>query len=409
MIKITKPLASIMLSSMILFSGCKKQSTQKKVITEMDTVAVNYLLDIPIDSLSSEDFVLKPGENLGAILSRFNVSPTRIDSLRIKSEKVFDITKMQAGRKYTLLTDLQQGFASYMIYEKSQRDHIVFDLRDSMRVYEYNKEITIRPASATGVIKSSLWNAIREGGNDVLLSDRMAELYAWQIDFFGIGEGDNFKVLYNQGYIDDSIKTGIQNIRGAVFNHHGKDFYAIPFQQDSILEFFDENGQSLRKAFLKAPLKFSRISSGFSHARRHPILKIVRPHHGVDYAAPKGTPVRTIGDGTVIKKAYQAGGAGYYIKIRHNSSYETTYMHLSKFAKGLAVGKRVTQGEVIGYVGSTGGSTGPHLDFRVHFLGKPINPLKMESPSALPVKAELTDSFNIVKQQVIGELNRLSL
>lgn len=407
------PLRLLGLSLLLGLGICSCTSTRTREKEEIpvvkDTLTGPFLLDISLDSLESEDYNIKSGENLGAILGRFDISPARIDSLRQQAEGVFDITKMKAGAKYTMLRDLQNGFARYMIYEKSRRDHIVFDLRDSLRVYEYNKDVSIQPATATGVITSSLWNAIREGGNDLALSDRMAEIYAWQIDFFGIGKGDHFKILYDQAYIDDTTKLEIQDIRGAVFNHLGKEYYAIPFQQDSILEFFDENGQSLRKAFLKAPLKFSRISSTFSNARRHPILKIVRPHHGVDYAAPTGTPVRSIGEGTVIKKAFQAGGAGYYLKVRHNASYETTYMHLSKFAKGIKEGKRVSQGEVIGYVGSSGGSTGPHLDFRVHFQGRPINPLKMESPPSVPVKPEMMDTFNIVKAKVIQELNQLSL
>ncbi|MGL4292849.1 MAG: peptidoglycan DD-metalloendopeptidase family protein [Bacteroidales bacterium] len=392
-----------------ILGSCNAPKETKETTIIQDTLSGPLLLDIPVDSLDTQDFFIRQGENLGVILNRFDINASKIDSIRMKSEGVFDITKMRAGAKYTMLTHLEHGFAQYMIYEKSRRDHIIFDLRDSIRVYEYNKDISVKPATATGVINSSLWNAIRDGGSDLALSDKMAEIYAWQIDFFGIGKGDNFKVIYDQAYIDDTTKLEIQQIRGAVFNHLGKDYYAIPFMQDSIVEFFDENGQSLRKAFLKAPLKFSRISSTFSNARRHPILKIVRPHHGVDYAAPTGTPVRSIGEGTVIKKAFQSGGAGYYVKIRHNSSYETTYMHLSKFAQGIREGKRVSQGEVIGYVGSTGGSTGPHLDFRVHFQGKPINPLKMESPPSLPVRAELKDSFEVVKNQVIDDLNLLSL
>lgn len=396
-------------SAAVLFSGCRPQKEEAvpEIVETPDSST--YFLDIPADSLHVEDFYIRRGDNLANIFSRLNISATKVDTLRKKAEGVFDIGKFQIGRKYSLLSDLTGEFAQYLVYEKSMRDHIVFDLRDTMHVYEYNKEVTVRPEFAHGEIKSSLWNAIREGGNDPQLSDRMAEIYAWQIDFFGIAKGDHFRLLYNQGYIDDSLKTDIHEIRGAVFNHHGKDYYAIPFMQDSILEYFDENGQSLRKAFLKAPLKFNRISSGFSNARRHPILKIVRPHHGVDYSAPIGTPVRSIGDGTVIKKSFQGGGAGYYVKIRHNSTYETTYMHLSKFAAGLAEGKRVSQGQVIGYVGSTGASTGPHLDFRVHMNGRPVNPLKMESPPSLPVKEALRDSFNVVRDRVITELKQLPI
>lgn len=389
----------------LLLSSCRPAigENAESPIAE-DSIASTYMLDIVIDSLSPEHHHVKSGDNLGAILTRFDISAAKIDSLRLKAEGVFDVTKLRIGNRYTVLRDLQTGFAEYMVYERSLRHHVVFNLRDSMGVYMYDKEITYREERTAGTITSSLWNSIREGGNDIALSDMMSEIYAWQIDFFGIAKGDNFRVLYEQAYIDDSIKLDINRIIGAVFSHHGKEYYAIPYQQDSIVEFFDENGQSIRKAFLKAPLKFSRITSGFSNARKHPVLKIVRPHHGVDYAAPVGTPVRSVGAGSVTTKAYQAGGAGYYVKVRHNGGYETTYMHLSKFAPGLEKGKRVAQGEVIGYVGSTGTSTGPHLDFRVHLNGKPINPLKMESPPSLPIRPEHIDTFKAVKQEIIDRL-----
>ncbi len=399
--------------SIIVFSSCNQSSKQETIepIEEIAEIVIpkNLYLDIEIDSLSREVYSLKKGENLGSILRKFDVNADIIEKLRFKSKDVFDITKLKAGNQYSILTDLNSGFAKYMVYEKSKRDHVIFNLGDSINVYNYEKEISLKPAYAGAEIKSSLWNAINQNGYRLELSDRLSEIYAWQIDFFGIAKGDNFKVYYDQTYIDDSVKVEIAEIKGAIFRHHGKDYYAIPFVQDSIVEYFDENGENLRKAFLKAPLKYSRISSTFSNARRHPILKIVRPHHGVDYAAPTGTPVRTIGDGVVTKKAYQAGGAGYYVKVKHNSSYETTYMHLSKFASGLKEGSRVSQGEVIGYVGNSGGSTGPHLDFRVHFQGKPINPLKMESPKAEPVSPALRDSFNVVKDRIIEELKKIEI
>ena len=389
-------------------SSCQNKPIKtENPISAADTITHQYYLDIVTDSLSIEQHTIRSGDNLGDILDRYGVSAQRVEALCQKAEPVFDIRRIKAGANYAVLRDTSSNSASYFVYEQNKRDHVIFDLSDSMRVYNYEKPVTYKPNAATGVIESSLWNAIHQSGQDVMLSDLLSELYAWQIDFFGIAKGDNFKVLYDQAYIDDTTKLHIERIKGAVFTHHGETFYAIPFQQDSVIAFFDDKGESLRKAFLKAPLKFSRISSGFSHARRHPILKIVRPHHGVDYAAPTGTPVRTIGDGIVTHKAYQRGGAGYYLKVKHNANYVTTYMHLSRYAKGIQVGSRVTQGEVIAYVGSTGGSTGPHLDFRVHFNGKPINPLKMKSPPAIPVKETLRDSFDIVKKDVILQLDSL--
>jgi murein DD-endopeptidase MepM/ murein hydrolase activator NlpD len=398
-------LGGVLLTALGALGGCNRAQPQPAPEPEpVDTIAAPRLLDIVLDSLALDDYQVRSGESLAIILGRLGIDAGRVDTLRRKAEPVFDVTRIKAGAKYSVLSSIADASPAYLIYEKSLRDHVVFDLRDTMRVYEYSKEVIVRPEMAEGVITSSLWNAIRDSRADLALSDMMAEVYAWQIDFFGIDKGDSFKVLYNQAYIDDSVRLEIQNIRGALFRHEGKDYYAIPFAQDSIVEFFDEQGQSLRKAFLKAPLKFTRISSTFSNARRHPILKIVRPHHGVDYAAPVGTPVRSIGDGTIIKKAFQAGGAGYYLRVRHNASYESTYMHLSKFAAGIKEGSRVSQGQVIGYVGSTGGSTGPHLDFRVSFQGKPINPLKMQSPPSLPVRPELADSFAVVRDSIIREL-----
>jgi murein DD-endopeptidase MepM/ murein hydrolase activator NlpD len=177
-------------------------------------------------------------------------------------------------------------------------------------------------------------------------------MYAWTIDFFGLQKGDSFTVVYNEQFVD-STSIGIERIKYAEFTHIGEKIYAIPFEQDSVVDFFDAHGESLRKAFLKAPLRFSRISSRFSHARKHPVLRIVRPHHGIDYAAPTGTPVRTIGDGVVVKKGYYGGG-GNMVKIKHNSTYTSAYLHLSKYNKNAQVGKRIKQGDIIGYVGSTG-------------------------------------------------------
>lgn len=386
--------------------ACRSDKTKQDIVPE-DTVEHLYLLDICIDTLDVEDCVLKPGENLSVVLTKLGVSAGKIDSLSKCCEGVFDITKMKAGNPYTLLRDTSLANILYFIYQERPTHYTVFDLQNPLRVYNYQKDITFKSKEASGVITSSLWNAISDAGNDLLLSDHLSNIYAWQIDFFGIAKGDWFKVLYDQACIDDTVEVEIAGIQGAVFSHMGELYYAIPFAQDSTVSYFDENGQNLQKAFLKAPLKFSRISSRFSNARRHPVLKIVRPHHGVDYAAPTGTPVVSIGEGTVIKKAYQGGGAGNYLVIRHNSVYTTTYMHLSRFAKGIKVGSRVRQGELIGYVGRTGLATGPHLDFRVHKNGTPVNPLTIDSPPADSIRPEMRDSFEVVKRRVMARLDSI--
>ena len=285
----------------------------------------------------------------------------------------------------------------------------VIDLtKRPIEAYTYNKPVTLKRRYVEGSISSSLWNVIADQGADPLLAIRISDVYAWQIDFFDVKEGDSFQVIYNEAYIDDTTALGIASIEGAIFTHQGKTYQAFPFTQDSVHQFFDAEGNSLRKAFLKAPLDYYRITSRFTNARFHPILKRYRAHHGVDYAAPTGTPVKTIGDGTVIFKGWTNGG-GNTVKIKHNSVYTTSYMHLSRYAKGLQVGKHVSQGDEIAYVGSTGLSTGPHLDFRVYKNGEAINPLDMEAPPSEPIRPELRDSFEVVKQQILMELDSLKL
>jgi len=242
---------------------------------------------------------------------------------------------------------------------------------------------------------------------DPMLAFEMSEIYAWSIDFFGLQEGDGFKVYFDEQYVDTNY-VGLGKINGAVFNHVGNEFYAIPFVQDSVESYYDQEGQSLRKAFLKAPLRYSRISSRYSHSRLHPILKIRRPHLGVDYAAPIGTPVYAIGDGRIIQTGYTRSN-GNWIKIQHNSVYATAYLHLSHYGKGISQGSYIKQGDIIGYVGSTGLSTGPHLDFRFYKNGSPVDPLKVEAPPVEPVHEEYMPAYESVRSQVMARIASITL
>ena len=268
------------------------------------------------------------------------------------------------------------------------------------------EERSLQQRYATVTIESSLWNDLQKAGVSPLLALKISDIYAWAIDFFSLQKGDSFTALYDE-LLFEGETVDIGNIWYAEFNHAGKTYYAVNYKDgEKSSLYWNEKGESLRKAFLKAPLNFFRITSRFTYSRRHPVLKIVRPHTGVDYAAPKGTPVMTIGDGVVIFKGW-SGGGGNTIKIRHNSIYTTSYMHLSGYAKGLAKGSRVKQGEVIGYVGSTGLSTGPHLDFRVYKNGTPIDPLKMESPSVEPISKENMENFSATMQSYRFRLDSL--
>lgn len=318
-------------------------------------------------------------------------------------------SKLQIGNTYaTITTPDSVSVIQYLVFEKSKTDYVVVDLcEDDLKVHESTKPVTLQRKYAEGTITSSLWNTIIESGSSPMLALKISDLYAWQVDFFGIKEGDSFRLIYDEAWVDDTTFLEIASIEGAMFNHQERNYIAVPFQQDSIKEYFDDEGNSLRKEFLKAPLDFFRISSTFSNSRYHPVLKRYRAHHGVDYAAPTGTPVKTVGDGVVIAKGYQAGGGGNYLKVKHNSIYTTTYMHLSRFGKGIQKGSSVRQGDIIGYVGATGLATGPHLDYRVHKNNIPINPLTMEAPPSYPVKPELRDSFMLVRDNILMELDSL--
>lgn len=377
--------------------------------TNMDSLhmqpVIKMKFGIPVDSFSIERGNIKRNQHLASIFSLYNVSHRAIENIIKNGKEVFDFRKVKAGNKYSIYTSKDTLHTlHYFVYEHSLAEYYVFDFSDSAYITKWEKHVDTVKNVAHGIVESCLWNTMVEKKINPLMANELSEIYAWVIDFFGLQQGDSFNVIYDELYVD-TISLGIHKIHAAYFKHMSRDFYAIPFKQDSASteDFFDTEGNSLRRAFLKAPLRYSRISSGFSHNRFHPILRIYRPHHGVDYAAPKGTPVHAIGDGVVIKKGYY-GGAGNMIKIRHNSVYTTAYLHFSGFVKGIHVGKFVKQGELIGYVGSTGLSTGPHLDFRFYKNGYAVNPLKVEAPPVEPVREERREAFDSVKVLVLSAL-----
>ncbi|MCC8144430.1 MAG: peptidoglycan DD-metalloendopeptidase family protein [Tannerellaceae bacterium] len=382
-----------------------KQAEEPEISIEKDSTVVHYPFGIDTSLFRVAEYTIKSGDNIGGIFNRLGFAASRVDSICKAASGVLDPTKLRVGMHYMTFSNQESPEKiAYIAFAKSQTDYAVIDLgRDSIVAYEYNKPVTYKRHYAEGTLNTSLWNVLKASGANPLLALKISDVFAWQIDFFDIKNGDSFEVIYDVAYIDDTTALHVASIEGAIFKHQGKEYTAIPFTQDSIFEYFDAEGNSLRKAFLKAPLDFFRITSRFTNSRFHPVLKRYRAHHGVDYAAPVGMPVKSIGAGTVIAKGYESGG-GNYIKVKHNSIYTTSYMHLSKFAKDIQIGSHVQQGQEIGYVGSTGLSTGPHLDFRVYKNGQPIDPLTMEAPPSLPVKPELTDSFLVIKQQVFAEI-----
>ena len=366
-------------------------------IARPDTTVFMY--GIPSDSFDLVAGHIKRNGFLSSILLEHGVKMEEIDLAMKNSAMVFDVRKIRSGNNYTLfLKKDSTARASYLVYEHDPTTCYVFSFNDSLNITPYRKEVhkVIKYASAT--IETSLWDAMLAGGLHPSLVVELSDIFAWSIDFFGLQKGDSFKVIYEEMSIDDK-PLGVGKIFGAQFSGSGSTIYAVPFIQDNKESFFDGEGNSLRKAFLKAPLQYSRVSSRFSGSRMHPILRIRRPHYGVDYAAPIGTPVLSIGDGRVTRAGIESG-SGRVVRIVHNSVYSTAYLHLSRFGAGIVPGSYVKQGDIIGYVGSSGLSTGPHLDFRFYKGGSPVDPLKVEAPPVEPVaevnKARFEKSKTVV-------------
>ena len=402
----------IILSSLFLFNGCTNKELELKDNTKSDNPVVElkktpetkYGIETDFYTIVAEK--VKKNQNIGDIFGEQNISYDIV--LKASNlDSIFDIRRIKTGQTISFFFPKNDSLQKpdYIVYEKDIKSFVVFDLRDSLNMYVDEKKTEVRLREVSGQINSSLWNAMTDIDVNPILAIELSEVYAWSIDFFGLQKGDHFSVIYQEEYID-SVFYRIDTIHAIRFDHANHYYYAYRFKQDSAWSFFDEEGNSLRKAFLKAPLRFSRISSRFTNSRLHPVLKIRRPHHGVDYAAPRGTPVYSVGDGKVIKKGWDKGG-GRFVKIKHNSVYTTVYMHFSKFAKGIKVGDFIQQGQIVGYVGSSGLATGPHLDFRFYKNGKAVDPLKVKSPPVNPIKEVNKAEFLKVVEKYHGTLDSL--
>jgi len=361
---------------------------------------------IPVDTFFVIEDYIKRGETLANILSGYNVSNQVINKLASKAKDVFDVRKMVAGNKFNIFctTDASQQ-ARCFIYEANPADYVVFDINAPYNVYKGRKHVDTLVKHASGIIYSSLYETMVNSGLSPLLTNELSDIFAWQIDFFRVQEGDRFKVIYEEAEIDGQ-PIGLGKILGACFKHYEEDFYAVLFEDDGKEGYFDEEANSLQKVFLKAPLKYSRISSGYSYRRYHPIQKRYKAHLGTDYAAPRGTPILAVGDGIIAEASYKKYN-GRYVKIRHNSIYASQYLHMQNIAKGIHPGKRVKQGQVIGYVGSTGLATGPHVCYRFWKHGSQVNHLRQKFPPSRPIKKENLKAYNKVKEQTINELKSI--
>lgn len=370
-------------------------------VAKEPTVLYGMVID---NSVVIEDKI-KRNQRLGEILQPYNVSSTLLHKITTLSKDIFDVRKIAADKKYTVICNEDSlKTAKAFVYEPNAIDYVVFNFEDST-VNVYQKEVVSVEKTITGVIHSNLSETLEKMGISHELTNKFVDIFGWQVDFQRLQKGDKFKLIFEENQVAGQ-SVGIKQIKGIYFEHFGSPLYAIPFDQGEGLSFFDANGKSMRKALLRYPIEFTRISSRYTMSRFHPVRKIWKAHLGTDFAAPTGTPIRSVGDG-IVEEAHYKSNNGNYVKIRHNGTYTTQYLHMSKIASGVRAGTRVSQGQTIGYVGSTGLATGPHLCYRFWKNGVQVDALKVELPPTEPVKKENLEAFEKVKNDLVQQLESI--
>jgi len=397
--------AVIVLSSLNLSLPGEKAPQAKKDST---VIIVPRRFGLPLDSFNVTESIIQRNEFLASILELYNVDNNTIARLQEKSKYVYDVRKMKAGTQYTVFSSKDTLHkVCYFVYQPNAIDYVLYDLRDSVSVLSGKRQVTARLETASGIINGSLYETFQKSGTDPALAMKLADLYAYTVDFYSIHDGDYFKILYEQRYIkDEPVETGA--IQSAIFSHNGEKHYAFYYKSDTTEagDYYDEKGKSLRSSFLKAPLKFSHITSGYSLRRFHPVQKRWKTHLGTDYAAPEGTPIIATGDGVVVESEF-SNNNGNFVKVKHDDTYTTLYLHMTKQA--VRAGQSVHQGQVIGYVGSTGLATGPHVCYRFWKNGKQVNPLQQTFPPSIPLPDAEMPRFAdyVIKQQ--QQLNTVNM
>ena len=356
---------------------------------------------------------VKYGDNFGEIMLRNKLNYSQVDKIDKAIKDSFNVKWLTTGKPYTILSSKDSlAFPQYFIYQPNRLNYVVIDFSnfDSINAYNQKRPFKIVKKTTSGIINSSLSETMDEKGLPWELINQLSDVYAWTIDFTRIQKGDGFKIVYNERYIEDTILIGIKSIDAAYFKHNGDELYAFNFITDSIKstsEFYDENGNSLQRTFLKSPVRFSNISSRYNLKRKIAYYgNRVRPHKGTDFAAPTGTPIMATADGRVEKSSYTKGN-GYYVKIKHNSNYSTQYLHMQKNGR-VKKGQYVKQGDVIGRIGMTGNTSGPHVCYRFWKNGRQVDPFKQKLPPGKPVPSELKPNFDVYKAPLLVTLNEIN-
>jgi murein DD-endopeptidase MepM/ murein hydrolase activator NlpD len=381
-------------------------SVDSSVTIPVEVKEPSLLYGMVVDNLTVIEDKIKRNENLGDILTEYNVPASIIHQVSQLSRNIFDVRKIAPNKKYTLICDQDSlKTAKAFVYEPNPIEYIVFRFEDTLWVDVCKRDVVIAEKSIAGEIKSNLSETIEELGISHELTNRFVDVFGWQVDFQRLQKGDKFKLIYEEAQVE-GVSVGIKQINAIYFEHFGSPYYAFPFDQGEGVDYFDEEGKSLRKALLKYPIEFTRISSRYTMSRFHPVQKRWKAHLGTDFAAPRGTPIRTVGDGVVEEAQYKSNN-GNYVKVRHNGTYTTQYLHMSKIADGIRAGMKIRQGQTIGYVGSTGLATGPHLCYRFWRNGVQVDALKVELPPSQPVKKDYIDAFESVKAELTKKLEAI--
>jgi len=373
------------------------KNEQVNVLENQEEVAAvvepKVVLTLPADTLRFEKHTIVSGESFGALLGKRGIGTAQIYKIAAAVENDFNVRRIRAGIEVQFATGDSSLFPAFFIYPESKYEYWIIGLQDSIYAKKVEKEREVRRRAISGTIDDALYLSVGRSGGTQALAMSLVEVYAWTIDFFRLQKGDAFSVIYEEEYVDDTVYVGFNSIVAANLTHMGNDFYSFPYENElGFHDYYDEEGRSLRKTFLRAPLNFTRISSRYSGRRFHPVQKRWKAHLGTDYAAPTGTPIMTTADGVIIAAQYTSAN-GNYVKVRHNSTYATQYLHMSKIKPGIRNGAKVKQGDVIGYVGSTGLATGPHVCYRFWANGRQVDPYKQKLPDAKPLTADRMEAY----------------
>jgi murein DD-endopeptidase MepM/ murein hydrolase activator NlpD len=395
-------------AAVILAMSCGETAESRRAANNEPTVPVTPIERFGLlwEAFDIDSGVVASGQSLSHILSPAGMSAGEITLLAQATETEYDVRSMRSGKSWWITYDRDSSAtATHFIYQRNAREYARFSLQQPYDVALESLPADTLIQRTKGTIENSLYVDLDRLGAPTTLALAMANVYAWTVDFSRLQKGDEFDVMYERTYVNGK-PMGMPRVIACHFQHRGKELPAFRFDQGEGFDYFDEAGQSLRKAFLKAPVEFSRISSRYNLKRFHPILQKTKAHYGTDYAAPKGTPIISVGDGIVSKSSYTKGN-GKYVKIRHNNTYETQYLHMSR--RAVSAGEHVKQGQVIGYVGSTGLATGPHVCFRFWKNGKQVDHLREEFPPSTPIMANQMDAFQATVQELSMAIDNLNI